>query len=117
MSKYLILFAIVVSLVVCVPRIRKNLNYDPVKLEKCLKERNIEYNEQVEELRGYHDTLRKYLFNKKFVEYNFKESQREEMIYCFDNFGVKARMVSPGANCRDRCKYERPGQKCNCPRY
>ena len=118
MSKSFILFLATLSLIYCVPRIRQTLNFDEDKLTQCLKEKvNLEYNEQVEELRAYHDTLRGFLFSKKFEEYQFDTKNREDMIYCFDNYGEKAKMVSPGANCMDRCHYLNPGQVCRCPRY
>ena len=117
MSKSLILLLAIVSLVSCIPGIRKNLNFDKEKLTKCLKEKGVEYDEKVEELRNYHDTLRKFLFSKKFEEYKFNEDKRNEMIQCFNKFGIAARIVSPGANCMDICHYTRPEEKCNCPRY
>ena len=118
MSKSFILFLATVSLIYCMPRIRKTLNFDEEKLTQCLKDKvNLEYNVQVEELRGYHDTLRGFLFSKKYEEYQFDTKIREDMIYCFDNYGEKAKMVSPGANCMDRCHYNTPGQVCRCPRY
>ena len=116
MSKYLILFITTLSLVLCVPRIRTP-NYNEEELLKCLKERNIEYNEQVEELRGYYDALRYFLFSKKFEEYKFDKDIREDMINCFEKYGLKASRVSPYLNCMDVCEYERPGTKCSCPRY
>ena len=116
MSKYFILLISTLSLILCVPRIRTP-NYNEEELVKCLKERNIEYNEQVEELRGYYDTLRNYLFSKKFEEYKFDKDIKEDMTFCFEKYGLKASRVSPYANCMDRCKYERPGTKCSCPRY
>ena len=117
MSKSLILLLAIVSLVASVPMIRKNLNFNEEKLTKCLKEKGVEYDEKVEELRKYHDTLRKFLFSKKFEEYKFNEDKRDEMIQCFDKYGIAARMVSPGANCMDVCHYTRPGEICNCPKY
>ena len=118
MSKSLILFLATLSLIYCVPRIRTTLNYDEEKLTQCLKENaNLEYTEQVEELRGYHDTLRNFLFSKKFEEYGFDSSIRDYMIDCFDKYGEKAPRVSPGQNCMDVCHYETPGQVCRCPRY
>ena len=118
MSKSFFVFLAILSIILCVPRIRKTLNFDEEKLTQCLKDRvNLEYDEQVEELRGYHDTLRKYLFNKKYEEYKFNETIKEDMIYCFDNYGEKAPRVSPGLNCLDICHDQTPGQVCRCPRY
>ena len=118
MSKSFFLLLATLSIIYCIPRIRKTLNFDQDKLTQCLKERaSIEYNDQVEELRGYRDTLRSFLFSKKYEEYQFDTNIREDMIYCFDNYGEKAHMVSPGANCMDRCHYNTPGKACRCPRY
>ena len=117
MSKSLILLLAIVSLVSCIPGIRKNLNFDKEKLTKCLKEKGVEYDEKVEELRNYHDTLRKFLFSKKFEEYKFNKDKREEMIKCFDSYGIAAKTVSPYLNCMDRCKDERQGENCLCPNY
>ena len=39
------------------------------------------------------------------------------MTHCFENYGLKARTVSPFANCMDICKEERPEEECNCPHY
>ena len=118
MTKSLILFLAALSLIFCVPRIRQTLNFNEEKLTQCLKDKaNLEYNEQVEELRAYHDTLRNYLFSKKYEEYKFNTTIKEDMIYCFDNYGEKAPRVSPGLNCMDRCHDETPGQVCRCPRY
>ena len=118
MSKSFILLLATLSIIYCVPRIRKTLNFDEEKLTQCLKDRvNLEYDEKVEELRGYHDTLRNYLFSKKYNEYKFDTNIKEDMIYCFDHYGEKAPRVSPGLNCLDRCHDETPGQVCRCPRY
>ena len=117
MQKILFLFLSLFLLIHCVPRIRNNLNLDEEKLAVCLKEEGIKYNEEVEELRGYYDALRTYLFNKKFTEFGFKEDDKLKMQTCFDQYGLGLRMVSPYSNCMDVCKDQTPGKRCNCPRY
>ena len=116
MSKTFILLFMILSLIVCVPRIRTP-NYDEKELTKCLEKINIEYDEKVEELRGYYDVLRIFLFSKKFEEYQFDNDIKGDMSYCFENFGQKASRVSPYLNCLDICHEERPGEECNCPHY
>ena len=98
------------------PRIRTP-NYNEEELTKCLKEKNIEYDDKIEELRGYYDLLRIYLFSKKIDEYDIDEDIKSHLVHCFENYGQKASRVSPHLNCLDVCKFERPGEKCNCPNY
>ena len=117
MSKSLIVLLAIVSLITCFPMRRNNLNYDKEKLEACLLEKGVELDDKVEELRKYHDTLRGFLFSKKFEEYKFNKDKREEMIKCFDSYGIAAKTVSPYLNCMDRCKDERQGENCLCPNY
>ena len=116
MSKTLILLLATFSLIICMPRIRTP-NYDEKELTKCLEERNIVYDEKVEELRGYYDVLRIFLFSKKFEEYQFDIEIKEYLIYCFENYGQQASRVSPYLNCLDLCHENRPGEECNCPHY
>ena len=117
MSKSFILLLAILSFVFCVPR-RRQPTYDEKKLRECLSLINIDLDEKVEELRGYHDVLRRYFFNKKFAEYGFDINKEEEMIKCFDQFGLKARTVSPYLNCMDMClQKKKPGERCSCPRY
>ena len=116
MSKKLILLVAIIALVASMPRIRTP-NYNEEELIKCLKEKNIEYDDKIEELRGYYDLLRIYLFSKKIEEYKIDDEIKSHLIHCFENYGQKASRVSPYLNCLDRCKFERPGEQCSCPHY
>ena len=100
MSKSFILLLAILSFVFCVPR-RRQPTYDEKKLRECLSLINIDLDEKVEELRGYHDVLRRYFFNKKFAEYGFDINKEEKMIKCFDQFRIKAIKVSHYLNCMD----------------
>lgn len=117
MSKSLFLILIIVSLIFCVPRIRET-NYDEEKLKDCLSKISINLDEKVEELRTYHDSNREFIFRNKFTEYGFNADKKEEMIKCFEQFGLKVKRVTPFLDCMDRCKiFREKGGKCSCPHY
>ena len=51
-------------------------------------------------------------------KYRLKEEIKDQLKECFRKFGLKRRMFSPSANCRDICEdKKKKGEKCNCPRY
>ena len=117
MPKSFIIFVATLSLICCIPVIRRTINYDEEKLTYCLKTwARMDYNETIEELRSYRDELRYYLYKKKIVEYKLDRYYESEMITCFDKYGQKAPNVSYGSDCYDKCHDETPGQNCNCPR-
>ena len=118
MSKIsLILLLGIFYLSICVPG-RRIPNYNEEKLKSCLAKLNFLPDERIEELRDLADAIRYYMFNKKYKEYEMDESKKEPLIECFKSYGLKRRMFSPGANCRDRC-YDviKSGKRCTCPRY
>ena len=117
MSKSFILFLATLSLICCIPVIRKSLNFDEKQLAYCLKQNaHLDYNEQIEELRSYRDELRYYLYLKKFEEYKIDKRIESIMLWCFDTYGEKAPRYTLGMNCYDECHDKTPGQVCNCPR-
>ena len=112
-----ILLLTIFSLSICVPG-RRIPNYNEKELKRCLNKLNLELDEKIEELRDLCDAYRTYVFNKTFKKYGLKEEIKDKLKECFKKFGLKRRMFSPSANCRDICEdKKKKGEKCNCPRY
>ena len=117
MKKTIIIIITLFSLSICLPG-RRIPNYNEKELKKCLQKLNLELNEQIEELRDLYDSLRKYVFNKKFKKYKLKEEIKDSLSDCFKKFGLKRRFSSPSANCHDICEdKKKEGKKCSCPHY